>query len=130
MTAAAPFWVDALTACFVVVGALFALVGSFGLVRVKTFFQRIHTPSLVATAGTWGVTLATVVQASFVTAQPYVHALLIALFVAITVPVTAVFLTRAALFRARLRGEGGIPPPTAPPSESQRLVAHGTGSES
>ena len=34
-----------------------------------------------------------------------VHALLIALFVAVTVPVTNIFLMRAALFRARRMGE-------------------------
>lgn len=117
MNAPAPYWVDALTAALVVIGALVALIGSFGLLRVKTFFQRVHTPSLVATGGTWGVTLATVVQASFVTAQPYVHALLIAVFVALTVPVTTVLLTRAALFRARSGGASDVPPPTAPADE-------------
>ena len=117
MSATAPLWVDALTAALVVTGALAALIGSFGLLRVKTFFQRVHTPSVVATGGTWGVTLATVVQASFVTAQPYLHTLLIAVFAALTVPVTTVFLTRAALFRARSRQASDVPPPTAPAAE-------------
>ena len=107
----APFWVDALTAALVVAGAITAMIGSFGLLRVKTFFQRVHPPSLVATVGTWGVTLATVVHASFVTARPYLHALLIPVFVALTAPVTTVFLTRAALFRARQRGSLDVPPP-------------------
>jgi multicomponent K+:H+ antiporter subunit G len=98
-----PLWVDALTAALVVAGAVTALIGSFGVLRVRTFFQRVHPPSLVATVGTWGVTLATVVHASFVTARPYLHALLIPVFIALTAPVTTVFLTRAALFRARPR---------------------------
>jgi multicomponent K+:H+ antiporter subunit G len=110
---ASPLWVDALTAAFVVVGAVTALIGSFGLLRVRTFFQRVHPPSLVATLATWAVTLATVVQASFVTARPYVHAVLIPVFVALTVPVTTVLLTRAALFRARQRGSADVPPPPA-----------------
>jgi multicomponent K+:H+ antiporter subunit G len=104
--------VDALTAALVVAGAVTALIGSFGLLRVKTFFQRVHPPSLVATVGTWGVTLATVVHASYVTARPYLHALLIPVFVALTAPVTTVFLTRAALFRARQRGSDDRPSPT------------------
>ena len=108
---AAPFWVDALTAALVVVGALTALIGSFGLLRVRTFFQRVHPPSVVATAGTWAVTLATGVHPSFATARPYLHALLIPVFVALTAPVTTVFLTRAALFRARQRGASDVPPP-------------------
>ena len=111
---AAPVWVDALTAVFLAVGALTALIGSFGVVRVRTFFQRVHPPSLVATVGTWGVTLATMVHASFATKRPYLHAILIPVFVALTAPVTTVFLTRAALFRARQRRDPSVPPPTAP----------------
>ena len=66
MNAPAPLWVDALTALLVVVGALAALIGSFGLLRLKSFFQRVHAPTLGATVGTWCLTLATVVQVSFV----------------------------------------------------------------
>lgn len=113
MSAATPFWVDVLVAAFVIVGALAALIGSFGLLRMTTFFQRIHTPAIGATVGTWSVTLAVVLQASFVTGQPYVHALLICVFIALTAPVTTIFLMRAALFRARRRGDRSIPPPTA-----------------
>lgn len=113
MTTTSPLWVDALTAALVVVGAVTALVGSFGLLRATTFFQRVHPPSLVATLATWAVTLATVVQASFVTARPYLHAVLIPGFVALTAPITTVLLTRAALFRARQRGSSDVPPPPA-----------------
>jgi multicomponent K+:H+ antiporter subunit G len=113
-------WVDALTAILVVTGAVTALIGSFGLLRVKTFFQRVHPPSLVATVGTWGVTLATVIQSSFVTAQPYLHAVLIPIFIALTAPITTTLLTRAALFRARQRGSRDVPPP--PGSENTSAV--------
>ena len=109
-----PFWVDAVTAVLVVLGALTALVGSFGLLRVPTFFQRVHTPTLAATGATWGVTFATVLHASFVIGRPYLHALLIPLFVALTAPITTVFLTRAGLFRARQRGDSDVPPPPEP----------------
>jgi multicomponent K+:H+ antiporter subunit G len=109
MNVATPYWVDALTAACVVVGALAALIGSFGLLRLGSFFQRVHAPTLGATMGTWGLTLATVWQASFVSGQPYVHAVLIAVFIAVTAPVTAVFLMRAALFRARSRGDADVP---------------------
>lgn len=112
MNGPAPLWVDALTAALAATGAVAALIGSFGLLRMKTFFQRVHTPTLGATVGIWGITLATVVQASFATGQPYAHALLITVFVALTAPVSTVFLTRAALFRSRLRGDPSVPPPT------------------
>lgn len=107
----APAWVDALTALLVVVGALAALLGSFGVLRLKGFFQRVHAPTLGATLGTWGFTFATAVQASFERGQPYLHALLITVFIALTAPVTTVFMMRAAVFRARMRGEE-IPAPS------------------
>ncbi|WP_240486654.1 monovalent cation/H(+) antiporter subunit G [Hyalangium minutum] len=96
---------DTLTALLVVVGALAALLGSFGLLRLKSFFQRVHAPTLGATLGTWGFALATAVQISFEHSQLYLHALLIAVFIALTAPITTLFLMRAAVFRARMRGE-------------------------
>src|SRR2546430_11486075 len=39
-----------------------------------------------------------------------VHALLIAVFISVTVPITTIFLMRAALFRARRAGQD-VPPP-------------------
>lgn len=111
MSASTPAWVDALTGLLAAFGALMALIGSFGVLRLRSFFQRVHAPTLGATLGTWSLTLATVVQVSFEHGQPYVHALLIAVFLALTAPVTTVFLMRAAVFRRRLRGTE-IPVPT------------------
>jgi multicomponent K+:H+ antiporter subunit G len=109
MNSTSPFWIDALTAAWLVIGALAALIGSFGLLRFRSFFQRVHTPTLGATLGTWAFTAATMSQVSFSAKQPYVHVLLIALFLALTAPVTTVFLMRAALFRARARRESDVP---------------------
>jgi multicomponent K+:H+ antiporter subunit G len=105
MTVATPHWVDAVTAVLVLVGAVAALIGSIGLLRLDGFFRRVHAPTLGTTLGTWALTAATVWQASFVSGQPFIHAILIAVFVALTAPVTAVLLMRAALFRARVAGE-------------------------
>ena len=112
MSGWAPLWVDALTAMLVVVGALAALVGSFGLLRLKSFFQRVHAPTLGATLGTWSFVLAAAVRISFDRGQLYLHTLLIAVFIALTVPVTTIFLVRAAVFRSRMRGEE-VPVPGA-----------------
>jgi multicomponent K+:H+ antiporter subunit G len=112
MNGALPWWVEALTAALVLIGALAALLGSFGVLRLKSFFQRVHAPTLGATLGTWGFSLAYVVQGSYLAGQPYLHALLIGLFIAVTAPVTTLFLLRAAAFRARMRGKE-IPVPGA-----------------
>ena len=108
-TAALPFWVEAIVAALVVLGGAMALIGSFGLVRLRTFYQRIHAPTLGATLGTWCMTLATALYFSFQGGHVFVHALLIAIFVVITAPVTTIFLMRAALFRERAKG-ADVPP--------------------
>ncbi len=36
-----------------VVGALVALLGSFGLLRLRSFFERVHAPAIIATLGRW-----------------------------------------------------------------------------
>ncbi len=104
MNVALPPWVDIVTAALVATGAVAALVGSFGLVRLRSFFRRVHAPTLGSTLGVWSITLATALQLSFVRSQPFAHALLIAIFVALTAPVTTIFLMRAALFRKRVAG--------------------------
>ncbi|HET7753702.1 MAG TPA: monovalent cation/H(+) antiporter subunit G [Anaeromyxobacteraceae bacterium] len=112
MTTTLPLWVDVVTALLVVTGAFAALVGSFGLLRLRSFFQRVHAPTLGSTLGVWAVTLATALQLSFVREQVFVHALLIAVFIAVTAPVTTIFLMRAALFRSRVAGEDAPGPLT------------------
>ena len=109
---ALPWWAEALTALFVLAGAAFAAIGSFGLVRLPSFFARIHAPTLGATAGVWCVTAATIVFFSVQGERLFLHAVLIALFVALTAPVTTIFLMRAALFRERQKG-GEVPPAAA-----------------
>ena len=104
-----PLWAEIVTAVFAVLGAAFAAVGSFGLVRLPRFFSRIHAPTLGATAGIWCMTVATIVYFSVQGHNLFLHAVLIALFVALTAPVTTIFLMRAALFRERQKG-GNVPP--------------------
>ena len=38
-------WIEALVALFLLLGSLFALVGSIGLYRLPDFFMRLHGPT-------------------------------------------------------------------------------------
>ena len=105
MTAQAlPLWLDIAISAAVLCGAAIAFMGSLGLLRLKSYFERVHAPSIIATMGCWCIMHGTLVYFS-VTVGLALHALLIALFVAVTVPITNIFLMRAALFRARRMGE-------------------------
>lgn len=119
MSAGLPLWAEVLTAVFAVLGAAFAAIGAFGLVRLPTFFQRIHAPTLGATVGVWCITLATIIYFSVQGNSLFLRAVLITLFVTLTAPVTTIFLMRAALFRERQRG-GEVPPAaTSAPAPDQ-----------
>lgn len=104
-----PQWVDITVSVLVLCGAAIAFTGSLGLLRLKSYFERVHAPSIIATMGCWCIMHATVLYFTATDDGLGIHALLIALFVAITVPVTNIFLMRAALFRARRMGEK-VPP--------------------
>lgn len=104
-----PVWAQWLIASLAVLGALVALLGSWGLVRLPTYYERVHTPAIIATMGCWLIMHATWIYFS-VSGQGFVmHSVLIAIFIAVTVPITTIFLMRAALFRSRRAGES-VPP--------------------
>ena len=100
-----PLWAEITVAVLVLSGALVALLGSFGLLRLRSFFERVHAPAVIATLACWCVMYGVLLYFSFRGEGLAVHVLLIALFVGITTPITTVFLMRASLFRARQMGK-------------------------
>lgn len=104
-----PIWVEALTAFLLIASSLFTLTGALGLLRMKDFFQRMHPPALASTLGAWCVALASIVYFSELKSGPVIHAWLIPILLAITMPVTTLLLARTALFRKRMAGED-VPP--------------------
>ena len=116
VTAVLPLWLEIIVAVLVLSGAALALLGSTGLLRLPTFFERVHAPAIIATLGCWLIMHGTVLYFSVADSSLALHALLIAVFVAITVPIMSIFLMRAALFRARQMGLD------VPPSLSQPKV--------
>jgi multicomponent K+:H+ antiporter subunit G len=109
MNAALPLWAEWAVAALVLAGAAIALLGSIGLLRLPTFFERVHAPAMIATMGCWCVMYGALLYFSLQGGGLAVQLLLIAVFVAVTVPITTIFLMRAALFRAR-RMDKDVPP--------------------
>lgn len=114
VTAVLPLWLEIIVAVLVLAGAGLALLGSTGLLRLPTFFERVHAPAIIATLGCWLIMHGTVLYFSVADRSLALHALLIAVFVAITVPIMSIFLMRAALFRARQMGLD-VPPSLSQP---------------
>ena len=105
-----PVWAALLTGFFLILGSTLTLLGSVGLLRFRSFYERIHAPTLGTTWGTGGVLIASIIFHSVLQSKPVLHEILIALFVTVTTPVSLMLLARAALYRDRSEGNDGVPP--------------------
>src|SRR5690606_17795245 len=96
-----PLWAAIPAAFFILLGALLSLTGTIGLVRLRSFYERIHAPTLATSWGTGSMVIASMIVFSVTSARPVLHEILIGIFVTITTPITLMLLARAALFRDR-----------------------------
>jgi multicomponent K+:H+ antiporter subunit G len=85
-------------------GAALVFLGSLGLLTLKTFYERVHPPTMGTTLGTGLVIIGSMVFFTVHESRPVLHELLIAAFMTISTPVTYMLLVRAALYRDRSEG--------------------------
>ena len=90
-----------LVGLLVLAGALMACLGSFGLLRMRTFYERVHPPTMGTTLGAAFVLAGSIVHFSALGSRPVIQEVLIALMMVVTTPVTYMILVRAALRRER-----------------------------
>lgn len=104
-----PVWAAILVSVLVLTGAFLTLMGCIGLVRFRSFYQRIHAPTLGTSFGTIFTLLGSILFFTITDLRPAVHEVLIFIFVSATTPVTLMLLARAALYRDRIEGDGDVP---------------------
>src|SRR5690606_6926346 len=68
-----PLWAAILTAIFLVSGALITLIGSLGLLRLSSFYERVQAPTLGTTLGTGSILVASMICFSVLQSRPVVH---------------------------------------------------------
>lgn len=98
---------DLVLSALLVIGGLFGLLGSFGLLKLRDTMQRLHAPTKATTVG---VGTALVVSMLYALAQGRVswHELLITLFLLLTAPITGNLLAKAHM-HSRMRKDD-LPP--------------------
>lgn len=103
--------IEALVALCLLLGAVFAVIGSLGLARLPDFYTRLHGPTKATTLGVGGMIVGSVLSFSTRGDGLSLHELLVTLFLFITAPVSAHLLAKAALhLRLRcLEGTQGKP---------------------
>ena len=94
-----PLWAAIVISVLVVVGSGLALVGAVGLVRLSSFFDRIHAPTLGTSWGTAGVMLGSALLFTLTGDRLVIHEIVIGALMMTTTPVTLMILGRAALSR-------------------------------
>ena len=104
-----PLWLAIVVSVMVVLGALLTMAGCFGLVRLKSFYLRIHGPTMGTSMGGGLILLASALYFTVTRERLVVHELVIFLFVTLTTPVTLMLLARATLFRDRIEGNAEVP---------------------
>jgi multicomponent K+:H+ antiporter subunit G len=104
-----PFLAGMLTVTLLVAGAAITLIGTLGLLRLQTFYQRVHAPTLGTTLGTACIALASIIYFSTLGTRPVLHEILIVIFVTLTTPITLMILVRAALFRDTSESNAPLP---------------------
>lgn len=104
-----PGWAALLVSLLVLVGAGLALTGSFGLLRLGSFYDRIHAPTLGTTLGIGSILIGSMLFFTVLEARPVLHEVLIGIFMVVTTPVTLMLLARAALYRDRREGSPEVP---------------------
>lgn len=100
-----PLWAALPAGLLLIVGGLLAVIGSLGLLRLPDFYARMHPPTMGATLGTGCILVASMLVSSAILHRPVIHELLITLFMALSTPVTAMLLMRAAVVRVKQRSK-------------------------
>lgn len=88
---------EILVSSLIFIGATFALVGSYGLLRLPELMTRLHAPTKATTLGVGGALLASMCHFLFFEGSLSIHELLISFFLFLTAPITAHFMTKAYL---------------------------------
>lgn len=90
-------WIEWIVAVLILIGSLFALVGSIGLWKLPDFFMRLHGPTKATTLGVGALVVGSLVYFSVSRDGLSLHELLITLFLFMTAPVSAHMLAKAAM---------------------------------
>lgn len=98
-----------LIAVLLMIGGVFALIGSFGLLKLRDAMQRLHSPTKATTVGVGSTLIASALDLYWSKGLIGWQEVLVAVFLFITAPMTALYLSKVHLHH---RGPNALPPST------------------
>lgn len=81
------------TAACLLIGSIFVMVGSIGLVKLNDNMSRLHAPTKVGTLGVGAMLVASMLY-SLTAGNGSIHEILIMAFLFVTAPISANFLSK------------------------------------
>lgn len=99
---------EVVVSALIVLGGGFALVGSWGLVRLPSLMERLHGPTKATTLGLGGILIGSIVWFQFVRGEWTTHELLVSVFLFVTAPISANMIAKVHLHRLQ-QGEASEP---------------------
>ncbi len=108
---------DLIVSALIVLGGVFALVGSWGLVRLPSLMERLHGPTKATTLGLGAMLVGSVVWFQLVEGEWTTHELLVSVFLFVTAPISANMIAKVHLHRLR-QGEASESASPAGPAPS------------
>ena len=90
---------DIVISAFLVIGGIFGFVGSLGLVKLPDPMTRLHAPTKAATLGVGSILIASMIWFAVKQDRLTLHELMVTVFIFLTAPVTAHFISKANIFR-------------------------------
>lgn len=99
---------DLAISAMIVIGASFALIGSWGMVRLPTLMERLHGPTKATTLGLGGMLIGSIMFFHLAQGTWALHELLITLFLFITAPISANMIAKVHLHQLRVKPENDV----------------------
>ena len=118
---------EAIVSLLIVIGGTFALIGSWGLVRLPSLMERLHAPTKATTLGLGAALVASITYFQLLQDKWTAHELLVSVFLFVTAPISANMIAKVHIHRLRLKepteptGPAGEP---APPSPTTNWATH------
>lgn len=118
---------EVIVSLLIVLGGAFALIGSWGLVRLPSLMERLHAPTKATTLALGAVLVASIVYFQLLQGEWTAHELLVSVFLFVTAPISANMIAKVHLHRLRLKeptedaGPAGEP---APPTTTIDWATH------
>lgn len=93
------FLTEALISALIVIGGSFALIGSYGLLKLRELMARLHGPTKATTLGVGAILIASMAYFAIFAGTISIHELLVTLFLFVTAPVSANFIAKSFMHR-------------------------------